>query len=333
MTKSQGIAIWGVTKVLGGAPSVAQALLEAGVEALADSRLSNLQKIQAADLPGWRVLLRPPSPKDAERTVALTSLSLNSELETIRALSQAAQRQGKSHAILLMVDLGDLREGVWPTDLAELARQASRLPGISLMGLGTNLTCFGGVVPSPTNLGQLVSLAEDLESAGIMQCQIISGGNSSSLQLLTQGGVPRRINNLRLGESIILGRETLSRSQIPGLFIDAVTIWAEVIEVSVKPSVPIGQVAQDAFGHRQSWEDRGPMRRAILALGRQDVNPDGLTPLEAGVKVLGASSDHLLLDTTDHSGLVSPGTLFGFVPDYGALLVANTCPDVHKIYH
>ena len=47
------------------------------------------------------------------------------------------------------------------------------------------------------------------------------------------------------------------------------------------------------------FQDRGIRRRALLAVGRQDIEPDGLSPLTRGVEILGASSDHLVCDIED----------------------------------
>ncbi len=321
-----GISIWGVTKVLCGAPAVGKAMLAAGITTLADSRLENLQQLPAAE----KVLLRLPDPSQADFVVHYAGWSLNSELTTLKALSRAAVAAGKQHKVLLMVDLGDLREGLWPDEVIPLARQVVDLPGIHVGGLGANLTCYGGVLPGPDNLGILVELAHELRRLGLAECEVVSGGNSSTLELLQQGKIPKGINNLRLGESIILGRETTARRALPGLYTDVAILQAAVIEVKEKPSLPIGTIGQDAFGNTPMFIDSGTQRRVILAVGRQDVNPEGLVPLEPGVAVLGASSDHLLLDTTVYPEPVNVGQVFSFGLDYGALLAASTSPYVTK---
>jgi len=119
---------------------------------------------------------------------------------------------------------------------------------------------------------------------------------SSSLDALIEGVLPSRIDNLRIGESILLGVSTVTREPILGLETDALTVSAPVIECQVKPSKPIGTSAQDAFGGRPQFEDRGMRRRAIVSIGRQDVDPVGIVPVDPRIEVLGASSDHLVLD-------------------------------------
>ncbi|MGI6358970.1 MAG: alanine/ornithine racemase family PLP-dependent enzyme [Bacillota bacterium] len=327
--KRQRIELWAVTKVLSGRlPQVGRVLLDSGMTGLAEARLDNLQRWSAAGVAGRKVLLRLPAPSQAQQVVVTADISLNSQLATLTALSAAAVGLGVRHRVLLMVDLGDLREGVWPEDLPHLARQAMLLPGIEPLGIGTNLTCFGGVIPSAKSLGELVALAQDLEARGIMQSAIISGGNSSSWHLLEQGEMPVGINNLRLGDAVLLGHDPVGFVPITGLHTDAFVLRAEVIEVLVKPSVPIGRIGRDAFGNVPRFQDRGLRRRAILAIGRQDVDPAGLTPLQPGVEVLGASSDHLVLDTTDFPGDVCAGDTFAFSLNYVALLRASTSKDV-----
>ena len=69
----------------------------------------------------------------------------------------------------------------------------------------------------------------------------------------------------------------------------------------------------------------GTVRQGILALGRQDVDPDGLVP-PPGVTVLGMSSDHLVVDLGDHDAAVGDEVVLGV--GYGGLLRAMTSPFV-----
>jgi predicted amino acid racemase len=161
---------------------------------------------------------------------------------------------------------------------------------------------------------------------------VVSGGNSGSLDLAFSGRMPAGINNLRLGESLLLGLDTLTREPIPGLRQDAFVLRAPIIECLVKPSKPIGESAQDAFGNRPVYEDRGDRRRAILAIGRQDVYPDLLTPLDPRVEILGASSDHLIVDVDAVEPAPRAGDVVEFVPGYGSVLQLFTSPYIDKVF-
>lgn len=326
-----GIEVVGVTKVFLGEPRIAGAMLAGGVRMLADSRLENLFKLKQAfpDVP--LMLLRLPGISQVEETVRLAKVSLNSEIRVLEALAAEGRNQGKVHGVIVMVDLGDLREGVWPEDLPDFIGQVLPLEGIKLQGLGVNLACYGGVVPTEANLGRLVELAASLEEKFEIRLPVISGGNSASLPLLLEQRMPADVNQLRVGEGIVLGRETVKRQIIPGAAGDAFTLRAEILEAHEKPSVPIGEVGQDAFGQVPAFVDEGRRRRGILALGRQDVPTEGLSPRDGRLKIIGASSDHLIVDLSGASEL-EIGSVLEFDLSYGGLLGAMTSPYVHKRY-
>ena len=326
-----GRSVVGVTKVTCGSPEVARAMLVGGVAGIADSRFENLARMREAGIETEFWLLRAPVPSLAEETVRLADVSLESELEAVRALDEAAGRLGVRHAIVAMVDLGDLREGMMPAGLPDFVDAVEALPNIGLRGIGVSLTCYGGVVPDAANLGELVALAQTAE-ARTGRRLLVSGGMSSSLDTLVAGALPERVDSLRIGESILLGVSTVTRGPILGLHTDAIVARAPVIEVARKPSVPRGTIAQDAFGGVPTFADRGERLRAICAIGHQDVVPTGIVPLDRRVEILGASSDHLVLDVDALSEPPRVGDEIAFVPGYSATLRLFTSPYVEKRY-
>lgn len=333
----KGISITGVTKAMLGSVEIANTLLQAGITELGDSRIEN---IKAMRLAGSNVLtnetpmtlIRSPMLSQIEQVVMYTDTSCNTEIAVIKKLSIEAQRQGRIHQILLMVELGDLREGIMPDDLIDTVRTVLGLPHILLKGIGTNLACLSGVSPDTTNMAELSRLVDLIEVTFDVTLDVVSGGNSANLQwaLSDAGTKNRRVNNLRLGEAILLGCETLHRQPIAGLHTDALTLVAEVIESKVKPSLPTGDIAQTAFGdNTQAVIDRGNVRQAILAIGRQDIDLCGLQAPK-GIEILGASSDHLVVESTSDELFV--GQEITFQIHYSALLHAMTSPFVSKHY-
>lgn len=304
-------------------------MLAAGVSGLGESRVENVERLRAEGITAPITLLRSPLLSQAARVVAAADVSCNTEVEVLASLSSAALAAGRRHGVLLMVELGDLREGILPDDVAGVLRCALALPGIEVRGIGTNLACQHGTVPGAANMAELSALADRLESELGIDLAVISGGNSANLGWLSDpAAVVGRVNDLRLGESILLGREPLHRKPIDGLHLDAFTLVGEVIESKAKPSVGWGDVAQTAFGHATPAEDRGTTTRVLVALGRQDVDPDGLTAPD-GFDVLGASSDHLVLDAGHAT--VAVGTEIRFGLTYAALLRAATSPSVELV--
>ena len=324
----RGISVTGVTKATLGSPAVAGALLSAGVRVLGDSRIENIEALRRARVPASMTLLRAPMLSQAARVVAHADVSFNTGIDVIRALSSAAQATGRLHGVVLMVELGDLREGIMPGDLEHAARDTLRLPNIALRGIGANLACRSGVSPDDRNMSELSALADSLDATLGRRVGIVSGGNSANLDWALGTADTGRINNLRLGESILLGREPLRRRPIDGLHRDAITLVAEVIESSVKPSRPWGTIAETAFGALPPSANRGDVSQVIFALGRQDTDPEGLHA-PPGIAILGASSDHLVADSGH--GRLSVGAETRFQLDYSALLRAMTSPFVAKV--
>jgi predicted amino acid racemase len=325
---ARGIAVTGVTKAVLGWPALARTLLAAGVQGLGDSRLDNVERLRAAGVDDPITLLRSPTAGDAARVVAGADVSSNSEPTVLKALSGAATHAGVRHGILLMVELGDLREGILPTDVERAARLVRDLPGLVLHGVGANLACQSGIGPDTANMGELGHLAAVAESLSGERLAVVSGGGSSNLAWALSGADVGRIDDLRLGEGILLGREPLHRQPIDWLHTDAFTLVGEVIEAKVKPSRPWGTAGETAFGPAPRPADRGDRLRVLVALGHQDTDPGGLAPPE-GMAVLGASSDHLVLDPGDHRVEVGSEVRFGL--GYGALVRAMTSPFVTRV--
>lgn len=327
--KEHGIEIAAVTKCFCGIPEIAQGYVDGGVKYLADSRVSNLKKLQA--LPNPKILLRIPMLSEVHDVVTYADISLNSELETIKLLNQEAERIGTHHKIILMVDLGDLREGIFDEkEVYRVAREIDKLSNIILHGIGVNLTCYGGVIPSPKNLSELERIGKMVEKETGRKLELFSGGNSSSIYLLEQNRMPEKINHLRLGEAIVLGTESAYGKNIDNTHQDIFQLVAEIIELKEKPSIPIGDIGMDAFGNTPSFEDEGIRKRAILAVGRQDIGSYDIFPVDREMKILGASSDHLILDITDAKGDYKVGDEIRFNLRYGALLSLMTSEYVSK---
>ena len=323
----KGISLMGVSKAVLGEPAVVKAMIQGGVKFIADSRLENIQKMKAAGIVTQFVLLRTAL-SQAEAIVQSVDISLNTELKTLRQLSYYANIHHKQHQVIVMIELGDLREGVLPCDLVPFIREALALPNLKLVGFGCNLACYGGIKPDERNMHQLSTLVSRIEKEFQLSLDIISGGNSANYEWYQAAQAIGKINNLRLGESILLGCETVSRKAIPGLHTHAFQLIAEVIESKQKPSLPFGEICQDAFGNIPSFQDRGMRQRAIVALGRQDVLVSGLNVRNKQLEILGSSSDHLILDSQNH--MLRVGDEVKFDLDYGSLLAAMTSPFIKK---
>ncbi|MTI61347.1 MAG: alanine/ornithine racemase family PLP-dependent enzyme [Firmicutes bacterium] len=331
---TEGIEIFGVTKVVCADLKVAQAMLAGGVKGLADSRIDNLkylrENLNISTVP--LMLLRIPMLSEVDRVVKYADISLNSELKVIKALNIASEKKDLKHQIILMIDVGDRREGIMPDRVIQIVKKIIKLKNIKLLGLGTNLACFGGVLPSKRNLRILIDLKQEVNNQFGLNIEIISGGNSSSLPLLKKEGLPPDITQLRVGETILIGTNVLNRKPFLDTYQDAFLLVAEIVELQDKPAQPEGERGQDAFGETKKIIKKGIRKRAIVAVGRQDVEIEGLTPLAEGIEIEGGSSDHLIIDVTGSQKDLKVGDLLGFKLNYAALLKAATSRYVDTDY-
>lgn len=335
MCKANGIEPAGVVKGFSAIPEVAKLFVEAGFKTLGDSRLKEIIRLRTSNINAKLMLIRIPMPSEIPELVRYADSSLNTEMETIRLINKEAKAQEKVHGVVLMVDLGDLREGFFDkAEVIEAAKEAEMLDNIELLGIGTNLGCYGSIRPSEKNLGELCELASAVEKELGRRLEIISGGASTSLPLLVNGQMPERINHLRIGEAIITAKDLpyLWDIEMPGIHRDPMVLKAQVIEVKNKPSYPIGEIFVDAFGNRPVYTDRGIRKRAILAVGSKDVGDiTKLVPRHEGVEIIGSSSDHLIIDIEAYPGELKVGDVLEFDTFYSAMLFLCSSDCVRKV--
>lgn len=336
--RGMGIRVCGVIKGVDGMPEAARVLHAAGAAELGTSRLEQVAKCRAAGVPGPWLLIRIPGLTELPDVVALCETSLQSEWPTLLALEEECLRQNKTHRVIVMADLGDLREGFWDKkELVDVCERVERgLPHVHLAGIGVNLTCYGSTKPTPEKMNELVGLARQVEQRIGRKLEIVSGGATSSFTLVHWGTMPAGVNHLRIGEAILLGKDLQvdwGIRDMDYLRMDALTLRAEVVEVKDKPTYPIGEFAIDAFGRKPVYEDRGIRRRAILALGRADVGElESLIPREPGLTVIGGSSDHCIVDVEDCPRRLQVGDIVEFSLCYSHMLYATARSDMRIIF-
>lgn len=322
---SQGISIAGVIKGFNGIYEAALQFVKAGCSQLATSRMEQIIDAREKGIDAEFMLVRIPMLSEAEEVAAYADMSLNSEIEVIRAIDRACEKFDRTHGIILMADLGDLREGYWDKD--ELVETAvyieNELKNVKLMGVGTNLGCYGSIKPTVDKMNELADIACRIEERIGRELEIVSGGATSSYPLVLDKVMPAKINHLRMGEGIILAYDL---QEIWGLDMsrlsqEVFTFKAEVIEVKNKPTHPVGEIFIDGFGRMPEYEDRGIRKRALLATGKLDYAlNDKIFPKLKGIELIGASSDHAILDIEDCEEKIKLGDIIEFNVSYPSLM-------------
>ena len=322
---ARGICVTGVTKAVCGNPSIAQAMLDGGAIGLAEARLRNVKRLRKAGMACSITLIRTPMLSQVDEVVQLCEASYNTEIVVIAGLAAAAIRQNKIHRIILMVEMGDLREGILPENLNEIAQKVIDMPGVELLGIGANFACLSGKPPTAAQMAHLSSIAHQTEGLCGPFLQTVSGGNSANLPWALGKHATGRINDLRLGEAILLGVDPVTGQQIGGMHTDAFVLIAEVIEADTKPAMPVIALVGPALARLQLVSNSDDTRRLILALGQQDTDIQGLS-LPVGSILIGATSDHLVIGASRSS--LKVGAEVRLQMNYKALMHAMAAPDV-----
>ncbi|WP_330463646.1 alanine/ornithine racemase family PLP-dependent enzyme [Metamycoplasma gateae] len=325
----QNIDVLAVTKGFCGNRRMAELYHEAGIKKFGDSRLDNFEIYK--DIPGHKQLLRIPMISEIPRMLELCDSSLNGDINVIEKISDyVLEKNLKPHEIVLMVDLGDRREGYLPEETLEIAKKIQDLKGVKLIGLGCNFGCYGARIPSDQSMAEFVKLQHQIEDELNIKLTHMSGGNSLSLHMVWEDRMPKEINVLRMGFAMIFGTEDMYRETIKGMYRDAFRCEAEVIEVDFKSSLPIGACGIDAFGHVPYFEDIGDIKRLILGIGKLDTMFDAMIPYDKDLKILGGSSDHLIINAQDSKIEYKPGDIIKFDLDWGSLLYLFNSSYVEK---
>lgn len=312
-----------VTKVLCGHSDTIKGLHKLGVSSMADSRLSNLRSIKKVipNLESW--YLRLPHFSAIKGIISLADVSLNSEIKTIEELNSEAKSQDKVHGIIVMIELGDLREGILPGALIDFYNHIFGFPNINVLGIGSNLGCLAGSVPNEDQLMQLILYRELLELKFNHKLPMISSGTSSILPLLLEEKVPRAINHFRIGEAVFLGSDLINGGTLKDLRDDAITLEVEIVEIKEKNLVPLGETGSETPFESLNIADLSPGQRgyrAIVAVGQLDTEVSGLTPLNPDYKLAGASSDLTVVNVGENPERLKVGGTLKFRVNYAALL-------------
>ncbi|MCB0761218.1 MAG: alanine racemase [Flavobacteriales bacterium] len=292
-----------ITKVFSGEMDFLRQILTDDIiqnlNTVGDSRLTSLKNLRSVRPDLRTIYIKPPARVYASDVVEYADISLNSSLGTLEALDQAAQHKNKEHKVIIMIELGELREGVNRSDIVDFFEQALRFKHIEIIGIGSNLGCMYGVEPTYDKLMQLKLYKELLENRFSISLPIVSGGSSITLPLIDQGAVPPEINHFRIGEAAFFGLSPLDNQPFENLHTHTFELAANIIEIEEKKVLPDGHIGDANVGHTAnldaaSKEDTSV--KAILDFGLIDVAQEDIEPIDKSITFVGITSDMLVVD-------------------------------------
>ena len=326
---------WGVvSKVFCGSRTYLKELIDLGVQQICDSRITNLKIIKSLNPDIETVFIKPPAKRYISSVVKYADASFNTEFETIKMLSDEAVKQGKIHKIIIMIELGELREGVMRNEFIDFYARVFQLPHIEVAGLGTNLTCMYGVLPSQDKLLQLCLYEQLIEAKFNKVIPYITGGTSVTIPLITRGLLPKDVNHFRVGETLFLGTDVYNNAPNPEMHQDVFKLYAEIIELREKPMIPDGDLGHNVSGDLLEFKqesDSTHAYRAIIDIGLLDVEASHIKPKDVALKIVGSSSDMMVIDLGENEAGYKVGSQVEFDLDYMGILRLMSCDYVDKL--
>lgn len=292
-----------VTKVFSGDIEFLQHILTdeviENIYSVGDSRLTSLKNLKKVNPHMRTIYIKPPAITYAEDIVRYADISLNSSFETIMALNEEAIKQNKIHQVIIMIELGELREGVNLDDFMGFYESVFHLPNIDVIGIGSNLGCMYGIEPSYEKLMELSKYRREISKKFNKELKLLSGGSSITLPLIETGQVPKDVNHFRVGEAAFFGVSPLKNEPFLDLHTDTFEFDANIIELEEKKLVPDGTISDGNIGHTADFDEADAHKttfKAILDFGILDVDVKDLETKEDGIEFVGVTSDMLVLD-------------------------------------
>ena len=317
-----------VTKVLSGNKMLLTELLKLDINQVCDSRVTNLKIIKSLKPEVETIYIKPPAKRAIPGVVRYADISLNTELETIKMLSAEAQKQNKTHKIIIMLELGELREGVKGEDFVDFYESVFNQKNIEVIGLGANLNCLYGVLPNRDKLQQLSLYQQILEAKFNKKLPFVSGGSSVTIPLIFQKLLPPGINHFRVGETLFLGTDVYNEIPLEQMSNNIFMLYSEIIELIEKAIVPEGELGTNLEGTSFTFEEKDigeTTVRAIIDIGLLDVEIKHLEFVDKDITIAGASSDVIVIDLGDNEKQYKVGDVIEFKLDYmGTLRIINS---------
>lgn len=316
-----------ITKVFSGDKEFLENILTQDVikniSSVGDSRLTSLKNLKEVNPKMRTIYIKPPAEIYAKDIVKYADVSLNSSFTTILALNEAAQKAQAIHQIIIMIEMGELREGVNRSDIMDFYKKVFKLSNIDVIGIGSNLGCMYGVEPTYDKLLQLSLYKELIAAKFSKKLKYISGGTSITLPLIEQNIVPKDINHFRIGEAAFFGVSPLDNKQFKNLNTDTFQFKANIIELEEKKIVPDGIISEANIGHTANFNLINKNKtsiKAILDFGMLDVDREDIEPLDPNISFVGITSDMLVVDLGEnHNKKYTIGSEIIFRPNYMAV--------------
>lgn len=319
LAAERGCNVLPVTKVIQSRPDLLSRVPGGWNWPVADVSVANLKALDRIDT-GDKVLLRPRF-SDIPGAVIHADRIFLSDPDMARAIARAREAcmPGRPLDIMLMVEAGDLRDGIPLDAVSAVLADLSAEPGMRLEGLAVNFGCLAGVLPGEPVLARVAEACRQLRLSSGLKLPVLSLGGTVCWEPLREGLVPPEFNEIRMGEALFFGWNTSRGIPVPEFDPRVFTLDLEVLEIWEKDVPPSSGDGLNAFGESVVQVLTGLRHRAVLE-GGENLSPwKHIRCMVQGAVPVGASHEYTVLDCEDARVLPRPGECVSFSPAYEAV--------------
>ncbi|MBN1409284.1 MAG: alanine racemase [Spirochaetales bacterium] len=305
---------------------IIDSLIDNGAEFIAGVNLFNLRNLKE---PIKKMLLRTAL-SDMKNGIEDCDCVLVSELAMLEALARLPGQ--KKPGAILMLELGDFREGIPPDDFIKFLKKALSIRGVKIAGIGGNLGCLTGRLPDTEMFSIMHDLLQTARAELGCELSTVSMGGTSIFDMFENNWMAEDITQVRMGEAIFFGYNMSARKKLAGFKGDAFIFQAEIIELAEKKIIHSpGRIGYNAFGHKTNpVSPPGMRKRAVLNFGSLAASFHGLSPVDSGVFFAGATHDYSVIDVSECTRKWKVGDRIHFVMNYNSASQAMLNPFVQK---
>jgi len=278
------------------------------------------------------IVIRPTFLKLSNVIIDNCDISLESSLAAIKALNDSAKNADKNHNIVVMIEMGDLREGIRREGLIPFYNNVFELKNIRIVGIGANIGCMFGDLPTYDKLLHLVLYSQLLEAKYNSKMELVSGGTSITLPLLDTGEVPVGVNHFRIGEAVFLGTSPYDNRRYAGLNTDCFEFESNILELYRKESLPEKKVRLTSKSKEELNQREYGSYKALVDFGNIDVDPRNLISLDKKVRFFGNSSDLSVYDLGENLREYKTGDVLRFTMKYIGLAQLMNSKYIEKTF-
>lgn len=324
LAESNGASLNVVTKFCLSNPSYIQLLFENGVKTVSDSNIQNFQgfpeplknnitrcgiKTRVSDIKLYE--------NQADDTLIADRLLVSDEA-VLKAVENLPEN--KRPDIVLIMECGDYKDGLYQNDIKSLVKKYKNLP---IIGVSANFACLSGKMPDLQSIQMLSETAQFIQKEKKLEKPFVSVGGTVMHDILVSGILSTKeyaglISEIRCGEGIFFGYNSSKGEKINQLNQDVFQFKAEILELQWKDIPETKNEGLNALGEHSESRPSGRRLCAVLDFGILAASLVEIFAKDADTLKVGQTFDFTVVDVTSSKNRYVTGDFIQFNVNYAS---------------